>query len=188
VKASRTALPEVLLIEPVVHRDDRGFFMETYHAGRYRELGVSTPFVQDNLAYSERGVLRGLHLQNPSAQAKLVYVLRGEVYDVAVDVRVGSPNFGRWAAATLSEENKHQLFIPQGFAHGFCVMSEMALFAYKCSDLYNPKAELAIAWNDPDIGIEWPASQPTLSRKDAEARRLADIEPAALPRYPANPA
>lgn len=178
-----TPLDEVLLIEPRVFGDARGFFMETYNTGRYGEAGVAVTFVQDNLSLSRRGILRGLHLQNPNGQDKLVYVLRGEVYDVAVDVRVGSPSFGRWTAAYLSAENKHQLFVPKGFAHGFCVVSDEALFAYKCTDLYQPAAELAVRWDDKDLAIDWPIEAPALSDKDAAAPLLKDIDPARLPRY-----
>lgn len=184
MKVSDTPLPGVLLIEPAVFEDSRGFFMETFHAERYAGAGVPGPFVQDNLSFSERGVLRGLHLQNPNPQGKLVYVLQGEVFDVAVDVRAGSPDFGRWAGEMLSSANKRQVYIPQGFAHGFCVVSETALIAYKCTGPYNAESELTVAWNDPQIGIEWPVDQPLLSAKDAAAPCLADMDPDLLPRYP----
>jgi dTDP-4-dehydrorhamnose 3,5-epimerase len=177
------ALPEVLLIKPKVFGDARGYFIETYNAERYQQAGVNLPFVQDNLSKSRRGILRGLHLQNPHAQGKLVSVVEGEVFDVALDVRVGSPNFGKWVSALLSAENHHQLWVPPGFAHGFCVTSESALFSYKCTDLYHPEAELGVAFDDPALGIPWPVSAPELSAKDQANLPLAQIDPAKLPRY-----
>jgi dTDP-4-dehydrorhamnose 3,5-epimerase len=177
------ALPGVKLIKPDVFRDDRGFFLETWSARRYAEAGISGPFVQDNLSSSTQGVLRGLHFQHPTAQGKLVAVLEGAVFDVAVDVRVGSPTFGRWCGVTLSGETQWQFWVPEGFAHGFCVLSERALFAYKCTAPYDRAAEQGLAWNDPDIGIAWPVAAPILSAKDAAARRLRDFDPAALPRF-----
>jgi len=178
-----TELPGVLILEPKVFGDGRGFFVETFHARRYAQAGITGPFVQDNLSFSQRGVLRGLHLQHPHDQGKLVYVLQGEVFDVAVDVRVGSPNFGRWTGTMLSGENKRQFYVPPGFAHGFCTVSDTALFAYKCTDVYHPETELSIAWDDPDIGVEWPVTSPLLSEKDREAPRLKDVEPGKLPGY-----
>ena len=178
-----TSLPGVLIVEPKVFGDERGFFMETYNAERYREHGLPGGFFQDNLSYSGRGVLRGLHFQNPNQQGKLVYVLEGEVFDVAVDIRVGSPHFGQWFGTTLSAENKRQLYVPEGFAHGFVVTSETALFVYKCTDRYNSAAEASILYNDPGIGIEWPVDSPSLSDKDAAAPRLADTPRERLPRY-----
>ena len=183
MKVMATSLPDVLLIEPAVFGDGRGFFLETYNALRYAESGIREPFVQDNLSSSRRGVLRGLHLQNPGGQGKLVYVLQGEVFDVAVDLRVGSPTFRAWTGMTLSSDNKHQAFIPPGFGHGFCVISDTALFAYKCTAPYDPASELSVAWNDPEIGIDWPIDTPVLSAKDAAAPRLADVNREALPRY-----
>lgn len=176
-------LPEVLLVEPDVFGDDRGFFMETFNAERYRESGLPSQFVQDNLSYSARGVLRGLHFQNPDQQGKLVYVLQGEVFDVAVDIRRGSPRFGQWAGAMLSAANKRQLWIPEGFAHGFLVTSDAALFAYKCTARYNREAEAGILYDDPEIGIRWPTDQPTLSEKDRELPRLSEISHERLPAY-----
>jgi dTDP-4-dehydrorhamnose 3,5-epimerase len=171
-----TDLAEVILVEPDVHRDSRGFFLETYHAGRYRDGGITLPFVQDNHSRSARGTLRGLHLQcQRHPQGKLVRVLAGEIFDVAVDVRRGSPTFGRWVGASLSGDNFRQLYVPPGFAHGFCVTGEMADVEYKCTDLYDRDDELTIAWNDPSIGIDWPVKQPTLSARDASAPRLADV-------------
>ena len=180
-----TDLPGVLILEPKVFGDERGFFMETWNATRYEELGLPARFVQDNLSYSARGVLRGLHFQNPQPQGKLVSVLRGEVFDVAVDIRVGSPTFGEWTGVTLSAENKRQFYVPPDFAHGFLVTSEDALFFYKCTDYYAPSAEGIVLWNDPDIGIEWPTDSPTLSGRDGEAPPLREIPEGSLPRYPA---
>jgi dTDP-4-dehydrorhamnose 3,5-epimerase len=173
----------VLLIEPKVFGDARGHFFETWHHERYASVGVSGTFVQDNVSRSQRGILRGLHLQEPFGQAKLVQVLDGEVYDVAVDVRVGSPTFGRWAAARLSSENHRQLYIPEGFAHGFCVLSDSALLQYKCTELYHPETEVSVAWNDPHLAIDWPIRDPVLSQKDAAAKPLREIAETRLPRY-----
>ena len=178
-----TELPGVLIVEPKVFGDERGFFMETWHAERYEEAGLPKDFVQDNLSFSQRGILRGLHFQNPDQQGKLVYVLQGEVYDVAVDIRVGSPTFGEWTAVTLSSENKRQVYVPEGFAHGFLVTSDMALFAYKCTAKYNAKAETSVLWNDPKIAIEWPIDAPVLSEKDRVASPLAELPPERLPYY-----
>lgn len=177
----KTDLPEVLIIEPELFGDQRGFFLETYQFERYAQSGVAQPFVQDNLSRSRHGVLRGLHLQNPGTQGKLVSALRGRVLDVAVDVRVGSPNFGRHVAVELSEDNRRQLWVPRGFAHGFAVLSEMADFFYKCDELYSPKDEISVRWNDPAIGIDWGLADPSLSPKDADAPLLADVKN--LPRY-----
>ncbi|HEX5656403.1 MAG TPA: dTDP-4-dehydrorhamnose 3,5-epimerase [Polyangiales bacterium] len=177
------ALPEVLLIKPKVFGDARGYFIETFNSERYVQAGIALPFVQDNLSKSRRGILRGLHLQNPHAQGKLVSVVEGEVFDVAVDVRVGSPTFGKWVSALLSAENHHQLWVPPGFAHGFAVTSETALFSYKCTDLYHPEAEVGVAFDDPALGIPWPVDAPELSAKDKANLPLAQIDPAKLPRY-----
>jgi dTDP-4-dehydrorhamnose 3,5-epimerase len=179
----QTDLPGVLLIEPQVFGDERGFFLEAWSADRYEGQGIAARFVQDNLSKSRRGTLRGLHLQNPYGQGKLVQVITGEVFDVAVDVRVGSPTFGRYYGAMLSEANKHQLYIPPGFAHGFCVTSDEAIFAYKCTEGYHPEAELTIAHDDPDLGIPWPLSSRTLSKKDLAGLRLAAAPRERLPRY-----
>ena len=170
-----TALPGVLIIEPKVFGDSRGFFLETYNQEHYREAGIDLNFVQDNLSYSHQGTLRGLHYQNPHPQGKLVYVLQGEVFDVAVDLRGDSATFGHWVGVTLSSENKRQFYVPPGFAHGFCVTSETALFAYKCTDRYAPECEGSILWNDEEMGITWPISNPLLSEKDKNAPRLRDI-------------
>ena len=178
-----TELPGVLLIEPDVFGDPRGFFMETWNRRRYAESGLDLDFVQDNLSLSRRGILRGLHYQWPQPQGKLVQVLSGAVFDVAVDIRRGSPTFGRWVGVELSADNHRQLYVPEGFAHGFCVLSETALFAYKCTDFYNPATEHSLAWNDPDIGIAWPVADPLLSDKDRAGLRLKDIPETDLPAY-----
>ena len=184
MKIVPTRIDGVVVIEPEVFGDNRGFFMETFNRARYAAAGVVTePFVQDNLSCSRRGVLRGLHFQNPDPQGKLVYVLEGEVFDVAVDIRAGSPTFSEWVGVRLSSENRRQLYVPPDFAHGFVVLSETALFAYKCTAAYNPAAEGSIAWDDPDIGIEWPIKDPILSEKDRGAQRLGQVAPTRLPRY-----
>jgi len=168
-------LPGLLLIEPDVYGDERGVFLETWNAERYAEHGIDASFVQDNLSRSRRGVLRGLHFQNPHPQGKLISVWEGAVYDVTVDIRAGSDTFGQWIGCTLSAENKRQLYVPEGFAHGFAVTSETALFHYKCTDVYAPDAEGTVRWNDPDLGIDWPVDAPELSEKDRTAPRLADL-------------
>ncbi|MDP3151028.1 MAG: dTDP-4-dehydrorhamnose 3,5-epimerase [Archangium sp.] len=170
-----TPLPGVLLITPRVFSDARGFFMETFHAEKYAAHGVPGPFVQDNWSHSVKDTLRGLHFQNPNAQGKLVCVTRGAVFDVAVDVRVGSPHFGKWYGCELSESNRKQLWVPPGFAHGFCCLSDETDFLYKCTALYAPGSEHSILWNDPAIGIEWPTKSPLLSKKDLEAPVLAKV-------------
>ena len=175
MQVTKTPLPGAIIIEPKVFGDARGFFMETWQRDRYAESGLPETWVQDNLSQSRRGVLRGLHLQNPNPQGKLVTVLKGEVFDVAVDIRLGSPTFGQWAGVVLSGENKKQFYIPPGFAHGFVVTSEEALFSYKCTDFYEPKAEISLLWNDPDVGIDWPIKDPALSAKDVQGLRLKDI-------------
>jgi dTDP-4-dehydrorhamnose 3,5-epimerase len=176
-----TSLPGVLILEPSVFTDERGFFMEAFHKERYARLGVHVSFVQDNLSYSTRSTLRGLHYQYPHSQAKLVQVVQGELYDVAVDIRRGSPNFGRWTGVFLTGEKKRQLFIPEGFAHGFWVLSESVFCVYKCSDYYSPGHEGGVLWSDPDLGIDWPSGNPLLSQKDADYPRLRDIPPERLP-------
>lgn len=185
MKVVPSDLPDVLVIETDRFSDDRGHFLETFHAHRYADAGIAGPFVQDNLSYSKAGVLRGLHLQHPQGQGKLIQVVDGAVYDVAVDVRIGSPNFGRWAGFTLSSEENRQIYLPPGFAHGFCVLGDTALFSYKCTDVYDPASELTVRWNDPTIGIDWPVADPVVSPKDADAPCLPDIDPARLPRYDA---
>ncbi len=170
----------LLILEPKVFGDARGFFLETWHRQRYREAGLDADFVQDNLSFSRRGTLRGLHFQNPAPQGKLLQVLQGEVFDVAVDIRRSSPTFGKWHGVTLSAENKRQFYIPPGFAHGFAVLSETALFHYKCTAFYSSKDEMAIRWDDPDVGIKWPLQDPLLSERDAKAPRLRDAPPERL--------
>jgi dTDP-4-dehydrorhamnose 3,5-epimerase len=169
------------LLEPRVFGDARGAFMEVFHAGRYEEAGIQAAFVQDNLSRSVKGTLRGLHFQEPHGQGKLVQVLSGAVYDVVVDIRRGSPSFGRWLGLELSAENRLQLWIPPGFAHGFCVVSEFADFFYKCTDVYVPTADRGLLWNDPDLAIPWPVEAPLLSPKDSAAPRLKDAP--VLPLY-----
>jgi len=170
-----TDLPGVLVLEPHVHRDARGFFVETYHEKRFRESGITGPFVQDNHSRSACGVLRGLHAQLRRPQGKLVRAVLGEIFDVAVDVRKGSPTFGRWTGVTLDRESFRQLWIPPGFLHGFCVLTEWAEIEYKCTALYDPDDEIGVLWNDPDIGIAWPIEEPTLSAKDAALPRLSEV-------------
>jgi len=172
----KTKLDDCVVIEPKVFGDERGFFLETFHADRYAEIaGITVPFVQDNHSRSSNAVLRGLHYQKSKPQGKLVRVVRGEVYDVAVDIRQGSPTFGQWEAVILSEENKRQFWVPPGFAHGFLVLSGTADFEYKCTEYYDPSDEGSIVWNDPDIDISWPISNPVLSNKDKNAATLADL-------------
>ncbi len=182
----QTSLPGVFLLEPKVFGDERGFFMETFHAEKFHELGIDCDFVQDNHSLSRRGTLRGLHYQMKNPQAKLCRVVRGEVLDIAVDIRVGSPHFGKWVGAILSAENKRQIFVPRGFAHGFFVLSDEAEFLYKCDALYNPAAERGVLWNDPTIGIDWqiPAGMELLiSEKDRVNPTLAESEHSQLPRF-----
>lgn len=181
MKVRETKLPGVLVIEPDVYGDERGFFLETWSAKRYAEAGLPQTYVQDNMSFSTKGILRGLHLQHPKGQGKLVHVIAGEVFDVAVDVRVGSPTFGHWDGVLLSSDNRKQIYIPPGFAHGFCVTGESALFAYKCTELYHRETELGVIWNDPEIGIDWPIAEPVLSGKDAAFPKLSEIDPSKLP-------
>ena len=172
-----TAIPGVILVKPLVHRDDRGFFLETYHAGKYRAGGIAADFVQDNHSRSTRGTLRGLHCQAPPhGQGKLVRVIEGSVWDVAVDARRGSPTFGKHATQELSSENFHQLYVPPGLLHGFVVTSDVAQVEYKCTTPYVPEAEFSVAWNDPDLAIPWPVDEPLLSKKDRDAPRLREVE------------
>ena len=178
-----TDIEGVLIFEPKAFGDPRGFFMEIWSRDRYTDAGLAVDFVQDNVSSSTKGVLRGLHYQYPQPQGKLVQVLRGEVLDVAVDIRVGSPTFGRAVTCVLSEDNHKQFYVPEGFAHGFCVLSEMALFSYKCTNYYNPKTEGGVLWNDPDLAIDWPIDEPALSEKDRICPRLKDIPKDQLPVY-----
>jgi dTDP-4-dehydrorhamnose 3,5-epimerase len=176
MKFTPLSIPECVLIEPVVFGDDRGFFMETYHAEKFRAAGIDVTFVQQNHSRSGRNTLRGLHYQIQNPQGKLVRVTAGEVFDVAVDMRRSSPTFGKWCGARLSAENKRQLYVPPGFAHGFCVVSESADFVYSCTDLYAPQHERSLLWNDPAVGIDWPIGAPLLSPRDAKGALLADAE------------
>jgi len=180
-KFIKTAIPDVVLVEPDTYRDERGFFMETYHQTRYAEGGIEYLFVQDNHSHSRKGTLRGLHYQLKHSQAKLIYVSGGEIFDVAVDIRRGSPTFGKWVGAHLTEENSRQIYVPKGFAHGFYTLSETADVIYKCTDFYAPGDEYGILWSDPDIGIEWPEKNPLLSKKDSRNPRLFDIPEDLLP-------
>jgi len=169
-------LPEVIIVEPELFQDDRGFFMEMYHQKKFHEAGIKDSFVQDNRSRSRRGTIRGLHYQFGKPQGKLIWALSGEVFDVAVDIRKWSPFFGQWFGITLSGESKRGLYIPPGFAHGFCVLSEEAEFFYKCSDFYSPEDERCIRWNDPDLAIHWPVEDPIVSEKDANAPLFKDAE------------
>lgn len=171
----QTKLPGAVIVEPDVFGDARGFFLETWNSTRYSAAGLDMNFVQDNLSFSRQGTLRGLHFQNPNAQGKLVSVLVGEVYDVAVDIRRDSPTFAQWVGVRLSAENKWQFYIPPGFAHGFCVTSETAMLAYKCTSAYDAQADAGIRWNDPELGINWPITDPLLSEKDRLAPYLRDV-------------
>ncbi|PMP00974.1 dTDP-4-dehydrorhamnose 3,5-epimerase [Vibrio breoganii] len=178
MKVIDTKIPDVKIIEPAVFGDERGFFMETWQQKKFEELvtGKPTQFVQDNHSKSTKGILRGLHYQTENSQGKLVRVVSGEVFDVAVDIRKDSPTFGQWVGEYLSAENKRQLWVPEGFAHGFYVTSDEAEFVYKCTDYYNPSSELSVLWNDPDIGIEWPSNkEPSLSIKDLNALKFSEI-------------
>jgi len=177
MRVTDTGLGGVLVFEPKVHRDERGYFMETWNRERYAASGLDVSFVQDNISFSKNGVLRGLHFQiAPRTQGKLVSVLEGEIFDVAVDLRPDSPTFARWFGAYLSNDNRRQLYVPEGFAHGFVVTGETALVVYKCTDLYSPEHERSLAWDDPEVKIEWPVADPLLSPKDGAAPRLSELE------------
>jgi len=175
VRCIPCSIPDVLIVEPDVHRDGRGFFVETYHAERYRACGIGPVFVQDNHTRSRGRTIRGLHMQRRRPQAKLVRVTAGEIFDVAVDLRRGSPSFGRSVGVTLSADNFRQCYIPTGFAHGFCVLTSSAEVEYKCSDIYDPADQIGILWNDPALAIEWPVADPFLSDQDRYNPTLADI-------------
>lgn len=175
MKVTGCDIAGLLVIEPKVFGDARGFFLETWNEHRYREAGLAVRFVQDNLSLSRRGALRGLHFQNPNSQGKLVSVIEGEVFDAAVDLRRSSPTFGRWHGVNLSGQNRLQFYVPPGFAHGFAVLSESALFAYKCTELYSPRDEVTLLWDDPDVGVRWPVSEPVLSEKDKKGLRLCEL-------------
>lgn len=175
MKLHRTEIDDVVVLEPDVFRDARGFFLETYHQAKYVAQGLTAPFVQDNHSRSTKGTLRGLHAQRKNPQGKLVRAVRGEIWDVAVDLRPGSKTFGKWAAATLSEDNFRQIWVPPGFAHGFCVLSDIAEVEYKCTTLYDRADEIGVLWNDPAIGIPWPVQEPLLSPKDLALPTLAGL-------------
>lgn len=183
VKCVPTSLDGVLVIERAVYQDPRGYFFETWRADRYAKAGMPERFVQANVSRSTQGTLRGLHIQHPYGQGKLVQVLEGEIFDVAVDLRRGSPTFAQWVGQRLSAENHLQMFIPDGFAHGFCVVSPSALVNYQCTELYHPETEFGIAWNDPSVGISWPVTSPVLSKKDGVLPLLADVPADRLPRW-----
>lgn len=181
LKFIETSLPGVILIEPMIFQDDRGFFMETFHSEKYKDIGIAKPFLQDNHSHSRRGTLRGLHYQLKNPQGKLVFAVKGEIFDVAVDIRRGSADFGKWTGNLISAENKRQLYVPEGYAHGFCVLSETADVMYKCTDLYAPGDEYGVYWRDDAIGIQWPLADPILSKKDSEYPMLKNIEDRHLP-------
>lgn len=176
MKVEKTSLPGVVVIDPVVHGDERGFFMETFHQANFAQAGLPDHFVQDNHSRSSKGVLRGLHFQYPQWQGKLVRVIAGEIFDVAVDVRIDSPTYSKWYGVALSAENKKQIYVPPGYAHGFCVLSDSADVVYKCTTLYKPKDEIGVRWDDPAIGIEWPIKDPIVSGKDSQAGPLSDLK------------
>lgn len=181
MKIRLTPIEGLLIIEPKIFGDNRGFFLETFNQQRYQDAGINEPFIQDNLSYSQKGVLRGLHFQKPHTQGKLVGVVAGQVWDVAVDLRTQSPTFGSWFGLFLDSQSKTQFYVPPGFAHGFVVTSDTALFSYKCTDVYHPECEGSLRWNDPDVGIRWPSdTEPQLSAKDAEAPLLKGIPRANL--------
>lgn len=183
VEVTQTELPGVLILEPKVFGDARGTFFESWQRERYVDLGIPGPFVQDNVSRSRKGVLRGLHYQYPNGQGKLVQVLQGEVFDVAVDIRRGSPTFGKWVGVILSQENALQMWIPEGFAHGFCVTVDATIFAYKCTAYYDPKSEYTLQWNDPSLGIDWPIDAPELADKDRNGMLLRDLGDQQLPHF-----
>lgn len=183
MKVTPSKLPEVLILEPKVFGDHRGFFLETYRQEAFSDLGINLPFVQDNHSRSSRGTLRGLHYQLEQPQGKLVRVALGSVFDVAVDVRVGSPNFGKWFGTILDDKDMKMLYVPPGFAHGFLVLTDVADFIYKCTDYYHPESEQGILWNDPDIGVEWPGNEILLSNKDSESILLKNQSVEKLPFY-----
>lgn len=182
MRAIETGIPGLVIIEPVAHGDERGFFMETWNAERYRDAGLPAQFVQSNISRSGRGVIRGLHFQYPHPQGKLVSVLEGRVFDVGVDIRHDSPTYRKWAGVELSADNHRQLYVPEGFAHGFCVLGESALLSYLCTEVYRAEFDAVITWNDPDIAIQWPLSSGRLSPRDSAAPRLRDIAVEDLPR------
>ena len=178
-----TEIEGLIVLEPRVFEDDRGYFLETWSNQRYVDAGINLPFAQDNVSFSSKGTLRGLHFQNPHCQGKLVQALAGKVLDISVDIRLGSETFGKSVSVELSAGNHRQVYIPPGFAHGFCVLSETALFSYKCTDVYNQSAEGGVLWNDPDLGLDWQVDEPLLSPKDLVFSRLKDIDEDKLPRF-----
>lgn len=180
MKLIECSIPGLLILEPKAFGDARGYFMETWNQARYHEAGLPENFVQDNVSFSRKGILRGLHFQQPNPQGKLLQVLQGEVFDVAVDLRRSSPTFGHWHGLTLSSENRLQFYIPPGFAHGFAVTGETALFHYKCTGFYSPKDEVTLRWDDPQVGVRWPFDSPALSEKDQRGTALRDIPPEKL--------
>ena len=177
----KTSLAGVMIVRPQVFRDDRGFLLETHHKSRYRDMVTPAPFVQDNMSFSQYGTIRGLHYQIVQPQAKLIQVIKGKILDIAVDIRKGSPNFGKYIGIYLSDKTPEQIFIPEGFAHGFCVLSEDAYVIYKCTDFYCPDGERGVLWSDPDLNIDWPVTAPTLSPKDANYPLLKDLPDKDLP-------
>ena len=179
-----TSLPGVFVLQPLIHRDTRGFFIETYHKAKFADLGIADAFVQDNHSRSTKGTLRGLHYQLTHPQAKLCRVVEGEALDVAVDIRVGSPNFGKWTSALLSAKEQNQIYLPAGFAHGFLALSKTVQFLYKCSDFYDSRDERGILWSDPVLNISWGITSPVISERDAKNPKLAEVAPEFLPRYP----
>jgi dTDP-4-dehydrorhamnose 3,5-epimerase len=183
MKVTQTKLPAVLVFELDAFGDDRGWFLETFSRRRYEQAGIKLSFVQDNASFSAKNILRGIHFQYPHSQGKLVQVISGEVFDVVVDIRLGSPTFGQWIGENLSSLNHKQIYIPPGFAHGFCVLSDTALFSYKCTDYYSPAAEGGIIWNDPDLRIGWPVPTPIVSGRDSGFPRLKDVPKDKLPKY-----
>ena len=183
LKLINTSISDVLLLEPNVYDDSRGFFLETFHQSKYTDVGIDKTFVQDNYSHSKQGTLRGLHYQLLHPQGKLIFVLRGEIFDVAVDIRRGSSTLGQWVGANLSAKNKRQIYVPEGFAHGFCVLSESADVMYKCSDFYDAEDEYGIFWSDETIAINWPVKTPVLSGKDSKFQRFTEIPEKDLPIY-----
>ena len=183
MQITETKIPDVLLIQPKKFSDARGFFLESYNADRYAQSGIATPFVQDNFSHSTRDVLRGLHCQLEHTQGKLVYVTRGAVFDVAIDIRMGSPTFGQSVTAILDDQMNQQIYIPPGFAHGFCVLTDEVDFIYKCTDYYHPTSEIGVLWNDPDLNIPWPVNQPIIATRDQNFPKLKDIASNKLPVY-----
>ena len=183
IKSLDTSIPGVLLFEPDIFMDSRGYFMEIFHQKKYAEIGFDRSFVQENYSHSKRGIVRGLHYQLKRPQGKFLYVMNGEIFDVAVDIRRGSPTFGKWFGTNLSSENRRQIFIPEGFAHGFCVLSESADVFYKCTDFYEPDDEYGIFWSDKTIGIDWPVENPILSEKDCLFKPLNETPEEYIPDY-----